>query len=137
MKQGVCVGAFIQNKNGEFLIVKRSDVDEFMAGMWELPGGGIEVGENSQEGLKREVFEETGLHVIVGKPLGVHDYMYNGGNESVHRVEITFLCSFKESDIVHLSFEHSDYKWISPSEIKNWNFSGYIMQVITDSINNL
>jgi 8-oxo-dGTP diphosphatase len=45
-------------------------IDE-RSGKWELPGGGLEVGEEVEEGAKREVKEETGYSVTV-KPLPFH-----------------------------------------------------------------
>ena len=134
MKQQVCVGAFIQNKKGQFLVVKRSDEDDYMAGMWELPGGGIDASESPQKGLQREVAEEIGLDVDVAKPLGVHTYIMETEQESIHRVEITFLCIAKKDKEVVLSFEHSDYQWILPQEVSDFDFSDYMRQVITDCL---
>ena len=39
---------------------------------WTLPGGGIEFAEGVEEGVVREVFEETGLHIEVGAPMFVN-----------------------------------------------------------------
>ncbi len=47
-------------KNGKMLLLKES---KEKGEMWELPGGGLEFGEDPQEGLKREVLEEAGLTV--------------------------------------------------------------------------
>lgn len=134
MQQQVCVGAFIQNKKGQFLAVKRSDDDDYMASMWELPGGGIGANENPQKGLQREVTEEIGFDVGVAKPLGVHTYIMETKQESIHRIEITFLCTVKENKEVVLSLEHSDYQWILPQEVDDFNFSDYMYQVINDCL---
>jgi len=40
-------------------------------GEWTLPGGRIDFGENPQNAVVREVFEETGLHVQVGELVAV------------------------------------------------------------------
>lgn len=52
---GVGVLALIE-RDGTLLMERRSD-----CGRWGLPGGGIEVEESLEEGLRREVLEETGL----------------------------------------------------------------------------
>lgn len=52
----VALRALIRNENGDILIVKEKDRD-----WWELPGGGLEYGENIKEGLARELHEEIGL----------------------------------------------------------------------------
>ena len=89
--QQVCVGGFILNSKNEVLVVKRSDNDDFLPGLWELPGGGTDFGENPQEALKREMFEEVGLSVSVDKPLVVADYYMENDHEKIHRVEISFF----------------------------------------------
>ncbi|MBP5091289.1 MAG: NUDIX domain-containing protein [Bacilli bacterium] len=49
-------GVLIINEKDEVLLEKRSD-----NGLFCLPGGAIELGENIEDGAKREVFEETGI----------------------------------------------------------------------------
>lgn len=137
MQQQVCVGGFLQRKSGEFLVVKRSDSDEFLPGMWELPGGGSDHGEDPQAALMREVGEEVGLDVAVGKPLGVHVYFLEKNKEKIQRVEITFLCSFDEAQSVALSFEHSEYKWIAKEQMASFDFSEYMREVIRDALKNI
>ncbi len=53
----VSVKAFVTNKEGHFLLQKER------RGVWDLPGGGLDFGENPTEGLKREIKEEMGLDV--------------------------------------------------------------------------
>ena len=50
--------AIIQDKDGKILLIRRRD-----NGQWDLPAGGIELGESITKCLKREVKEETGLEV--------------------------------------------------------------------------
>jgi len=49
--------ALIKDTEGRVLLLREAD------GSWELPGGGLEHGERPQDGLKREIAEETGLTV--------------------------------------------------------------------------
>lgn len=60
----VAVKALIKDANGRILLVKeKSD-------KWDLPGGGIDHGEEPEEGIKRELLEELGVNdVSVGKPV--------------------------------------------------------------------
>lgn len=53
----------IIDDNNLVLMLKRSDYIDKFAGEWDLPGGHIQVGEDFFDGMKREVFEETGLRV--------------------------------------------------------------------------
>lgn len=54
-------------ENGRVLLALRRDID-----WWNLPGGGMEVGETVDEALRREVCEETGLEVEVEQLVGVY-----------------------------------------------------------------
>ena len=40
---------------------------------WDLPGGGLHFFEKAEEGLRREIREETDLHVSIGPPLSLFD----------------------------------------------------------------
>lgn len=53
---------------------------------WGLPGGGLEYGESPECGIKREVWEETGLDVNVERLL------YAESNSEFHHVSLIYLC---------------------------------------------
>jgi ADP-ribose pyrophosphatase YjhB (NUDIX family) len=61
------VTAFVQDSSGRVLLQRRSD-----NGFWNMPGGGVELGENLETATKREVLEETGLEVEVVRLIGVY-----------------------------------------------------------------
>lgn len=62
-------------KDGKILLIKESPE---MSGKWEIPGGGLDFGEEIQEGLKREVEEEMGVKVkfIEERPMYVWTWRY-------------------------------------------------------------
>jgi hypothetical protein len=76
---------------------------------WDLPGGHLKLGEDPVDGLKREVFEETGISisdiVAVGPPTE----------------KKKFFCAAFLTDDIHLSNEHYEYKFFHVDEIKNLN----------------
>ncbi|GAB3810091.1 NUDIX domain-containing protein [Kribbella italica] len=45
---------------------------------WSLPGGGVEYDETVEDGVVREVLEETGYQVVLGDPLTVHSFTAPG-----------------------------------------------------------
>ena len=61
----VAASALIRNHKGEIALVKTERRG------WELPGGQIELGETLPDGLQREIFEECGLEVELGRLLHV------------------------------------------------------------------
>ena len=98
-------------ENGRLLILKRSDYTKQMPGIWELPGGRLELGEDPFLGLQREVKEETGLEIETIMPLSVRHF------SRVDKQVITliiFLCKAKTKE-VSLSNEHTEFEW---AEIK-------------------
>ena len=71
----VVAGAFILSKNGSYLIQKRP-VGEIMGGLWEFPGGKREPGESMPATVRREVAEELGVRIRVGRRIAVVEHAY-------------------------------------------------------------
>lgn len=63
-----CVGAVIRDEEGRLLLVRRAHPPG--KDLWSIPGGRIEPGEAEPEAVRREVREETGLLVAVGRLAG-------------------------------------------------------------------
>lgn len=64
-------------QDGRLLLIKRGV--EPSKGKWSIPGGSIEWGETLADAVKREVQEETGLEVEVGRVAGVFDLVTEDG----------------------------------------------------------
>ena len=64
------VDAWVRDRRGRLLLVRRGGPP--FKGKWALPGGFCDVGETTQECCAREVAEETGVRVRVGRLLGVY-----------------------------------------------------------------
>jgi 8-oxo-dGTP diphosphatase len=103
------VGAVITNGD-DVLLLKRLR-DDFMGGIYELPGGNVEPGETLDTALRREVSEETGLEVaaITGY-LGSFDYTSAGGGKSR---QFNFTTEVTAVEPVRLR-GHDASMWASP-----------------------
>jgi 8-oxo-dGTP diphosphatase len=87
----VGVGAVIVEA-GRVLLVKRRY--EPLAGRWSIPGGTLELGETLEDGVAREMREETGLEIEVGPVIEVFDRIMFDAERRVryHFVLVDYLC---------------------------------------------
>jgi len=87
------VGAVIEDKAGRILLVKHiPERGGFWQGKWICPGGRLELGESIEEGIKREVMEETQLDIDLVAPLTPFDRIVMSNNETaLHVIYIDYL----------------------------------------------
>lgn len=119
-QQVITACAFIHQKiDGveKVFLPKRSTNRKFLPGVFEIPGGHIDFGEDIISGLKREILEETDKEVDVGDPFFVFTYL----NEvkGSHSIEVIFFATFTES-IKGVKFDpekHSEYRWFEENDI--------------------
>jgi 8-oxo-dGTP diphosphatase len=95
------VGAVIEDKEGRILLVKhRAERGGFWQGRWICPGGELELGETIEEGIKREVKEETQLDIELTEPLRVFDRVVKSGNEvSLHVIYIDYMAKLTGGEL--------------------------------------
>lgn len=85
------------------------------------PGGGVEIGSSLPENLIREVFEETGLHIIVGAPCLVNEF--HDPENNFHQVDIYFHCTIAGSSELDPNWKDTDNivdqrRWVTESELR-------------------
>lgn len=107
--------AIIRN-NGKILLLKRADDDE-VGGLWDFAGGKLELFEEMEKGLRREIREETGLEVSNVKILKVKEKILR--KRAKHLILILYEAKANFPKI-KLSKEHSKYLWINEKEINNY-----------------
>lgn len=108
------VGAVIVHE-GKIFCGRRGQ-NKSLPGMWEFPGGKIELNETPEQALRREISEEIRCEIKVGKQIEHTVYEYDFG--MVHLT--TYYCRIV-SGKPQLT-EHMASKWLKPSELKylNW-----------------
>jgi A/G-specific adenine glycosylase len=82
------VSAAVIVENGKVLISRRPSKG-LLGGMWEFPGGKVEKEESFQQALEREILEELGCTVSVGKELGIYKHAYTHFRVTLHAFECT------------------------------------------------
>ena len=102
----------------KILILRRAN-DPNGDGNWDLPGGGIETGENQMDALKRETYEETGLKIdnihkiktvnfrIAEKGINSDMHIYKATTENI---DVKLKASTWTGS--NGKAEHNEYKWI-------------------------
>ncbi|MFC1914989.1 NUDIX hydrolase [Chloroflexota bacterium] len=87
------VGAIIEDAAGRILLAKHIPEREgFWQGKWICPGGKLELGETIENGIKREVREETQLEVDLIKALPAFDTIVrSNGDIALHVIYIDYL----------------------------------------------
>ena len=103
------VGAVIV-RDGLVLCAQRGSSGA-LPGMWEFPGGKIEIGESPREALEREIVEELECRVRVGEQVASTSHEYDFGVVTL----TTFYCELIDGE-PKLS-EHEDVAWLVPTDL--------------------
>lgn len=119
----IVVGAVITNDNDEILLMKRKE-DDFMGGIFEIPGGNAEDGEGIYEVLEREIKEETNFDLKrVISYINYFDYLSGSGKKSR---QFNFKVEVTGGPIILT--EHDTYRWVNLDEIETQNVSDAVKE---------
>ena len=120
MRSTRIVTSFIKH-NDQILILKRSEKVRSMKGLWSGVSGIIENNENPIDRAKIEIFEEVGIKEKEIKLVKKLEKMKISSQQyKNHEWEIfPFLFETKNGNIT-LNWENSEFKWILPKELKNY-----------------
>ncbi len=104
--------AFVFNKDGKFLTMRRTKTAPSNPLKWDLPGGDVEFGEDPIKSIIREIKEETGFLVKNPVPFDVKGYVYP---YEKYWVTVAFK-AFNPKGKLSVSWEHDLYKWVTIDE---------------------
>lgn len=110
------VAAIVRNEKNEILFIRKENEVT-----WGLPAGAIEIGETPSIAVKREVYEETGLHVNAERILGVfggdkYRYTYRNGHQVEYSVTV-FECSIIDGELNGLDGEAIELRFFHEEEV--------------------
>lgn len=117
-RHSVSVAAVIPDRHRRVLLIRRRD-----NGDWEPPGGVLELGETIEDGLRREVREETGLEIEPQRLTGVYKNMARGV------VAMVFLCEAAGGKLTE-SPETSAFCWAAADEVRELAAEAFAVRVI-------
>ena len=102
-------------KNNKILIGLRAEGDSG-AGMWEFPGGKIELNESSEDAIKRELKEELDIEATVNQKIMKYSHRFKNRIYEISFFEINkFTGSIKKN-------VHDDLQWIELESLKKYRF---------------
>ena len=104
--------AFILNGKGELLVALRGK--EPAKGTLDLPGGFVDNDENAEQGMVREILEETGLSVSADEVEYLFSipnvYRYSGMD--IHTLDLFFLCHVDDDAVVKAADDAAELTWV-------------------------
>ena len=120
-------------RNGKVLIVRRARPPA--AGLYTLPGGGVEVGETLVEAVAREIREETALVV---EPVGLAGYREAIGRDDDGRIErhfviLPFAARWIAGEPV-LSEELSEAMWLDPAALAGLKTTAGLAEIVANAM---
>ena len=121
-----CVGAIVTDGQGRLLMIKRGH--DPGAGLWSIPGGRIEPGETDAEAVVREMIEETGLAVEVGRLIG--RVQRPGLNGTV--IDIRDYAATVTGGTLRAGDDAADARWMAPGELESLDITEGLIDALTD-----
>jgi 8-oxo-dGTP pyrophosphatase MutT (NUDIX family) len=114
----VAAAGYVEDRDGNMLLVKLQHRG------WDTTGGQIEVGESIEEGLLREILEESGITASVRCLVGVYSnvgqhFSYDGVTPVPTKVMFDFICDYVSGQPT-TSDETSEVKWVPKSEVMRY-----------------
>ena len=107
-KHSVSVAGIVIDDQDRVLVIRRAD-----NGHWEAPGGVLELNESFEEGVQREVAEETGMAVAVESLSGVYKNLARG------IVALVFRCT-PGTGSFHPTAEAREVRWMTRDEVRQY-----------------
>jgi 8-oxo-dGTP diphosphatase len=117
-RHSVSVAAVIVDESGHILAVRRHD-----NGHWEPPGGVLELNESIDDGLIREVHEETGLDITIEALTGAYK------NLALGIVALVFRCR-PAGGQPSTSAETAQLAWLTPDQVRDAMDEAYAVRVL-------
>lgn len=122
-------------EDSKLLVLENSEAERGGVSEWELPGGLLELDEPLEDGLLREIREETGLEASVGEVFTVWEHreprfvVQDGRSLEVRVIELAYWCTRRAGEI-RLSHEHRQYRWASRDTLQTLVFCRNSQQAV-------
>lgn len=109
------IGAALIRRGGKLLITQRPP-DGMLGGLWEFPGGKQHAGETLPECVIREIREELGVEIAVGKLFARVRHAYSHFRITLH----VYDCRLEHGRLQRIGV--ADFRWVAPQELDQFAF---------------
>lgn len=116
MNPSSATAAFIKNERGELLINRRSK--EPAKGTLDLPGGFVDYNETAEEGIAREVKEETGLEITACRYLFSVPNVYRYCGLDIPTLDMFYECRVAEGSCPAAADDAAECFWLPVPEVR-------------------
>lgn len=107
--------AFILNDRNELLVVRRAK--EPAKGTLDLPGGFVDMYETAEEGMRREIKEETNMDIGEMEYLFSSPNVYQYSGLGVHTMDMDYLIRVSSNVTVHADDDAAECMWIPLQDV--------------------
>jgi A/G-specific adenine glycosylase len=108
------VTAAVIQRNEQVLIAQRP-LKGLLGGLWEFPGGKLQLGEDLASCLQREIREELGAEIAIGGAVGTYRHAYTHFRVTLH----AFRCTIVNGDEPE-PLQVNDLRWVLPSDLNDY-----------------
>ena len=127
--------AGIIRKNNKILIAQRKKNSWMEPNKWEFPGGKVEPNETYEECLMREIWEELGIIISIGRFFMKTNHIYIKNNEKFPITLMVFLGDWVYGDIKNIDCQ--DSRWVDINDINKFDFAAADVSIVSKYLDSL
>jgi A/G-specific adenine glycosylase len=117
-------------QKGDLVLIAQRPLGGLLGGLWEFPGGKLLPGEQLSTCLQREIYEELGVEIVVGRPMGVYQHTYTHFRVTLH----AFTCELQNSAEPR-PLQANDLQWVTISHLSEYPMGKIDRRIATTILN--